>query len=170
MNKKFYLILASIFCVLAIAAWAVLRGLSDPNASGPEVKISADDFEQLPEIDWRTLYSLNLKTGKAPEKLKAFDGKLVKIPGFVVPLTDNYSEVQEFLLVPDSQSCVHVPPPPPNLIVTVKLRKAVPADKVSNPSWVVGHFKIETTNSEFGDSAFKLDGIKLKKYEFDDEE
>ena len=123
----------------------------------------------LPELDWETLYALDYKTMEGPDKLMKLDGKRVRIPGYIVPLTDNYSQLDEFILVPDSQSCIHVPPPPPNLIVAVKLRDVVPVNEVHNPSWVEGIFKIEYSTSQYGGAAYKLDGIKLIKYEFEDD-
>ena len=46
-----------------------------------------------------------------------YDGKRVKIPGFVVPLEGTAELTTEFLLVPFFGACIHVPPPPSNQIV-----------------------------------------------------
>ena len=49
--------------------------------------------------------------------VEEYNGKQVKLPGFVVPL--EYSDkgrVKEFLLVPYFGACIHYPPPPPNQI------------------------------------------------------
>ena len=48
-----------------------------------------------------------------------FDGKRVKIPGFVVPLEGTPELTTEFLLVPYFGACIHVPPPASNQIVYV---------------------------------------------------
>ena len=53
-------------------------------------------------------------------------GKKIKIDGFMVPLDFDYGEaltVEEFVLVPDAGMCIHVPPPPPNQMIFVKLKK-----------------------------------------------
>ena len=126
--------------------------------------------DSVPEINWEMLYSLDYKTMEGAAELMALDGKYVKIPGYIVPLSDNYSELDEFILVPDGQSCIHVPPPPPNLIVAVSLREKVPGSEVHNPSWVYGMFKIEYSTHQYGGAAFKLDGMKMEKFEFDDYE
>ena len=47
------------------------------------------------------------------------DNKLVKIPGFIVPVQSNGSLVSEFFLVPYFGACIHVPPPPSNQIIYV---------------------------------------------------
>lgn len=116
------------------------------------------------EIDWYLLSKLDYKTGDAPRELKRLHNKLVKMPGFVVPLTDNYSVLNEFLLVPNAQACIHVPPPPPNLIVHVHLQKTLPMRQVHNPSWVTGILKIETSTSIHGQSAFKMVDAQMEKY------
>ena len=53
-------------------------------------------------------------------------GKKIRIDGFMVPLEFDYGEgltVEEFILVPDAGMCIHVPPPPPNQMILIKLKK-----------------------------------------------
>ena len=52
-------------------------------------------------------------------------GKKIRIDGFMVPLDFDYGEaltVEEFILVPDAGMCIHVPPPPPNQMILIKLK------------------------------------------------
>ncbi|MFD2158746.1 DUF3299 domain-containing protein [Rubritalea tangerina] len=51
--------------------------------------------------------------------VEELDGKLVSLPGFVLPLEFDGKKVKEFLLVPWVGACIHTPPPPPNQIVHV---------------------------------------------------
>lgn len=54
--------------------------------------------------------------------VKSLDGQYVKLPGYVVPLeSDEGGLLSEFLLVPWFGACIHVPPPPSNQIVFVRL-------------------------------------------------
>jgi hypothetical protein len=53
--------------------------------------------------------------------VRELDGRLVRLAGYVVPLEYAGTRVTEFLLVPFAGACVHVPPPPPNQIVHVRL-------------------------------------------------
>jgi len=48
------------------------------------------------------------------------DGKVVKMPGYLLPLDVTGGKVTEFLLVPWVGACIHTPPPPPNQIVYVQ--------------------------------------------------
>lgn len=122
------------------------------------------DLSKVHEINWKLLHKLDYKKNYAPKELKIMHGRMVKLPGFLVPLSYNHSELDEFLLVPDGRSCVHVPPPPPNLIVYVKLKSPIPVKDAYNPAWVTGVLEIETTKSKHGASSYKMTGMKVEKY------
>lgn len=128
------------------------------------IEAQLEDPKKIPRVKWKTLYSYDYKTGETPDELKKLDGKLVRMPGFVVPLVDEFTKLEEFLLVPDAQSCVHVPPPPPNLIVYVTLRETIPVEETFNPAWITGILTIEESKSQFGSASFKMDGIKLEEF------
>jgi hypothetical protein len=116
-----------------------------------------------PEIDWRNLAELDYTTQVATEGLKKYDNTRVKIPGFMVPLEDDSKQVTEFLLVPSPQACIHVPAPPPNQMVYVKMKSGgTPA--AFGPIWVYGEFKIVTKGSKYGDASFELTGDTIEPY------
>lgn len=117
-------------------------------------------------IDWEILNGLNYRTGAMSNVLRQLNGKLVKVPGFMVPLEDDADNVTEFLLVPYFGACVHVPPPPPNQIVWVRMdakRKA----KVSwwDPVWIEGRLRIENVESVYGAVGFQMTGLRIVPYE-----
>jgi hypothetical protein len=66
------------------------------------------------------------------------DGKKIKIPGFVVPLDFEETQISEFFLVPYFGACIHVPPPPPNQIIYVKSQKGIKNVEVMDIVWVYG--------------------------------
>ncbi|HCG90056.1 MAG TPA: DUF3299 domain-containing protein, partial [Alteromonas macleodii] len=72
-----------------------------------------------------------------------FDGKRVKIPGFVVPLEGTAELTTEFLLVPYFGACIHVPPPPSNQIVYVKFEEGVRIDNIYDAIWVTGELSTD---------------------------
>jgi len=115
------------------------------------------------EIDWRLLGDLDYVTGKAPEELKSFHQQKIKIPGFMVPLEDNMRKVKEFLLVPTPQACIHVPPPPPNQMVYVKV-KGEGVATAFGPIWVYGDFQINTSKSIYGESSFEISADSIEPY------
>lgn len=60
-----------------------------------------------------------LRRKRANAAVPELNGKLLALPGFVLPLEYKDKKVTEFLLVPWVGACIHTPPPPPNQIVHV---------------------------------------------------
>lgn len=117
------------------------------------------------EIDWRTLAGLNYESGEMTDAIRAVNGRLVKIPGFMVPLEDFAEQVTEFLLVPYFGACIHTPPPPPNQIVHVFMdgnRKA--QIEWWEPIWIEGTLVIEDVESIYGVSGYRLTGMRIAPY------
>ncbi|MCY9863747.1 DUF3299 domain-containing protein [Vibrio coralliirubri] len=84
-----------------------------------------------------------------------FDGKKVRVPGFIVPL--EFSEgmtATEFLLVPVAGACIHMPPPPANQIVRVSFPEGFQVQNVQYPVWVEGDFSSNKVTEE----VFLVDG------------
>ena len=127
------------------------------NVSGP--------VEEAINIDWRVLAGLDYTNGKSTDTLKKLEGKLVRIPGFVVPLDDFQDEGAEFLLVPYYGACVHTPPPPPNQIVMVGMagRKSVKLN-LFDAVWMSGRLKISSVESPYGTVGYQLEGMKVEPY------
>jgi hypothetical protein len=83
----------------------------------------------------------------------------------MVPLEDDAQEVTEFLLVPYAGACIHVPPPPPNQMVYVKLIHNGKAKmSFTEPIVVTGILKITDVKSPYGDVSYNLDGDSVKPY------
>ncbi len=116
-------------------------------------------------IDWRILAGLDYTSGKSSDTLKKLDGKLVRIPGFVVPLDDFQEEGAEFLLVPYYGACVHTPPPPPNQLVMVGMagKKSVKLN-LFDAVWMTGRLKIQSIESPYGAVGYQLEGLKVEPY------
>ena len=160
-NQPWKVLLAWTLVTVAIATYTFVF---KPN---PRTDTSAfkGSSTELGEITWDMLAEFDHASGKGPKELLDLDGKRVRVPGFIVPLNDFMGVLNEFLLVPNAQACIHVPPPPPNLIIHVKLKKPIAIEQVSNPSWVMGDFKIETTTSVHGPSSYTILADSLVEYE-----
>ena len=78
-------------------------------------------FAAPTEVKWKTFAQYNLKTKKAGKDLKKILNKKIAIVGFMIPLDYSKKTIKEFLLVPYYPSCSHVPPPPANQILKVKM-------------------------------------------------
>lgn len=121
--------------------------------------------KDAPPIDWRVLGGLDYIEGTVSDSLKKLDGKVVRIPGFVVPLDDFMEEGAEFLLVPYYGACVHTPPPPPNQIVFVIMQgKKNVKLTLFDAVWMEGKLKVATVESPYGAVGFQLEGLAVKPY------
>jgi hypothetical protein len=60
-----------------------------------------------------------LRRKRANAAVPELAGKLLALPGFVLPIEYEGKKVTEFLLVPWVGACIHTPPPPPNQIVHI---------------------------------------------------
>jgi uncharacterized protein len=88
------------------------------------------------------------------------------VPGFMVPLEDDLNQVTEFLLVPYAGACIHVPPPPPNQIVYVKMLKTTKVHVTfTDPIVVTGTLQISTVQSPYGDVSYDLSGETVLPYQ-----
>lgn len=126
---------------------------------------SAHAAEATPRLSWEQLRGLDYQTGKMSADLKKYDGAVVRVPGFVIPLEDSDREVSEFLLVPFPMACIHVPAPPPNQIVHVKMEKGkkIPFD-FYEPVWTQGRLKIQRTENMYTESSYFMTGLSVELY------
>lgn len=98
--------------------------------------------------------------------VKALDGQRVKLPGYIVPLSnDDDNRVQEFLLVPFFGACIHVPPPPSNQIVYVTSVSGVKLDDLYQPFWIEGALEVEASSSELAEAGYRMAADKVYPYD-----
>ena len=141
--------------------------------SFPTIQTSGSIFETQ-EISWRELRKLNVKTGEMPLSLKKLLGKHIKIPGYAVPIEGDggFDLVSEFLLVPVFGMCIHVPPPPPNQVILVKMKEPVPFELLLDAIWIygvldVGEFMVGGEMIYETETSYVLEGNKVIIYESD---
>jgi hypothetical protein len=117
------------------------------------------------EVDWRRLRELDYETGQKTPELARLDGQYVKVPGFVVPLDDDaVGGLSEFLLVPSPQACVHVPPPPPNQMVMVRMKGGTAPQRSWGPVWIMGRLHIATIDSQYGKISYMMHADQAEPY------
>lgn len=110
------------------------------------------------------LNRLDLETGEGPEKLLALDGRVVRIPGYVVPLEDDMTRASQFLLAPYSGACIHSPPPPPDQILQVEMQAEPVSFSMERCYWLEGRLRIADSQSPYGRVAYSLEGTSLTPY------
>ncbi len=98
---------------------------------------------------------------------KELDGVSVKLPGFIVPLDIGKDGlVSEFFLVPYFGACIHVPPPPPNQIVYVRMNKGIALDSIYEAYWITGKMRLQNKSTRLGAAAYQLAGEKVEIYKY----
>lgn len=93
------------------------------------------------------------------------DGKMVKVPGFVVPVQGDGLMVTEFFLVPYFGACIHVPPPPSNQIIYVRFEPGTKVENLYDAIWVTGKLETEVTTHELASSGYSLEAFVIEPYE-----
>jgi hypothetical protein len=98
--------------------------------------------------------------------IQGFDGKAIRIPGFIVPLEQNEDkEVTRFFIVPYFGACLHMPPPPPNQILYVESEQGITLENLYDPYWFEGIVSIEQKVDAMGTSAYSLSLDNYALYE-----
>ena len=100
------------------------------------------------------------------------EGQLIRIPGYALPLEHKDLGVKDLLLVPYVGACIHVPPPPANQIVYVRLKDAHILESVYEPVWITGRLSLKASNKSLSfvdgnagiETAYTLTGFKIEPY------
>lgn len=116
---------------------------------------SLDSFQQRQlEDEQAQQYQAALSSTRV---IQGFDGKAIRIPGFIVPLAQNEDkEVTRFFIVPYFGACLHMPPPPPNQILYVESEQGIALENLYDPYWFEGVVSIEQKVDAIGTSAYSL--------------
>ncbi len=101
------------------------------------------------------------------QAVQALDREYVKLPGFIVPLeSDEGGLLDEFLLVPYFGACMHVPPPPPNQVVYVRLDEAQEILNIWEPYWVTGTMYTKPYNGDIAQTVYQMSADELELYKY----
>lgn len=96
------------------------------------------------------------------------NGTMVRMAGYLVPLqTDASGKATEFFLVPYLGACIHIPPPPPNQLVYVKLAGGMkfPPDYIYEAFHVEGVLQTELIHNKVASAAYTMTAKKIKLFQ-----
>jgi hypothetical protein len=138
----------------------------DPVAIFEELNINdmADDDPRIDEI-----IEEFVKKWNASPVNREVDQKPLRIPGFVVPLDFEADEVAEFFLVPFFGACIHVPPPPPNQIILVRLKSPMGLGAMEVVE-VYGKISVEGYTNDLGSAGYTLAADKVEFYRIEEDD
>lgn len=100
----------------------------------------------------------------AAEVTTDYNGKLVRIPGYLVPLDVEGRSVKTALLVPYVGACIHVPPPPPNQLILITAETPYQSRSLFEPVWVVGTFGTAAASTELAEVGYTLAAQEIAPY------
>ena len=93
-------------------------------------------------------------------------GLRVSLPGYIVPVELGEDEtMSELFLVPYFGACIHMPPPPPNQIIHVRLPKPVPVTDMWAAYRLTGTLRISNTRNEMAESSYSLEDVVIEPYD-----
>lgn len=95
---------------------------------------------------------------------EAYNGKLVRIPGYLVPLDYSGTGVTSALLVPYVGACIHVPPPPPNQLIFVTIGDPYQSNGLFEPVYVTGIFGTAATSTQLADVGYAISADTIEPY------
>lgn len=118
-----------------------------------------------PDQEGRWMSRPRRSSSTPPAVVTEFEGKRVRIGGYVVPLDFDATSVKEFLLVPFVGACIHVPPPPANQIVYIKVDKGFELREMFDPVYVTGMMQTEVTFTGLAEAGYVIaaESVELRK-------
>ena len=103
----------------------------------------------------------------------ALEGKRISIAGYLLPIEYSGDKIVEFLLVPTVGACIHVPAPPANQMVHVRLQQGMADPGLFAPVQVTGLISIgySTQSVTYSDgqlavkTGYSMDAAEVELYE-----
>lgn len=155
MPKRSWILLVSAVGILVLLASLMLK-----DSFGPSPSL---DPKNPAAIEWGILAKWQAGA-ELPSTLSKLDNSIVRIPGFMIPLDYSTQAIREFLFVPNLPACMHVPPPPPNQTIYVKMQKDV--ESTYEAFWITGRLKITPTGkgSPRPEALYEMEGWEYEPY------
>jgi len=93
-----------------------------------------------------------------------WNGQVVRLPGFIVPIEYSGTGVSAFILVPFVGACVHVPPPPANQLVFVTTLDPFESTGLYQAVNVTGMFSTASMSTQLADIAYALSADHIEPF------
>ncbi len=111
-----------------------------------------------------------LSTGFEQEEARsvtdAYNGQIVRLPGFIVPLDFQSTGITTFILAPFVGACIHVPPPPANQLVLVTTAEPYEYEGLYEPVYVTGMFGTAANATALAEIGYAISAEHIEPYEF----
>ncbi len=144
-----------------------LEALENP----PEYLADIEDGSEADQLNSQLKAQTNVAEDRYQQALVSqnirpeFDGRYVRIPGFIVPLDfDDYQTITSFFLVPFFGACIHVPPPPPNQIIYAEYEPGIRLNALYDPFWINGKLSTTLVENDLAIAAYSLSVSSIEPY------
>ena len=115
---------------------------------------------------------MNQRKMAATEPNTELLGKLVRLPGYLLPLEMVDQKAIEFLLVPTVGACIHTPPPPANQMVFVRFEQGFEVDELYKPVWISGEMRAQSQSNALSfvdgqadiETTYFVDAVSVELY------
>lgn len=143
------------------------EALMPPGFTLDELLGNPDELSALDDLDPKAAQFMDqmMSALQSAPVVPEMNGKMVKIPGFVVPVQGDGQRVTEFFLVPYFGACIHVPPPPANQIIYVRFEPGTKVENLYDAIWVTGTLSTESVIHELASSGYALEAFVIEPYE-----
>ena len=126
-----------------------------------------DDIEAIDDDDPRAAALMDklIELWADAPVVDELDGRLIRLPGFVVPLELDARTMSEFLLVPYYGACIHVPPPPANQTIHVVAGEGREyVGSLFDTVWVTGTIRVVRSSSDLAEAGYRIDVTEIEPY------
>ena len=118
---------------------------------------------------WSLLAEYDLQKNTTGINLKKLIDQKVEVSGFMMPLDYSAKNIKEFLLLPYVPSCSHVPPPPNNQIISVKVEGKQGVKPLYYPIQMEGILKLSKSKKSkdpyMPSGVFEMTVSKVEKHQ-----
>lgn len=95
-----------------------------------------------------------------------YNGMIVRLPGYIVPIDFSGSGVTAFILVPFVGACVHVPAPPANQLVFVTSPTPYQSSGLFEAVNVIGMFGTASTSTQLAEIGYALSADHIEPFRY----
>ncbi len=106
-------------------------------------------------------------SSQQPESLGVrhdWDGQIVRLPGFILPIDYSGTGVTAFILVPFVGACEYVPPPPANQLVFVTTSKPYESSGLYEAVNVTGMFGVSSVSTQVAQVGYALSADLIEPF------
>jgi hypothetical protein len=93
-----------------------------------------------------------------------WNGKTVRLPGYMIPIDFSGTGVTAFILAPFVGACVHVPPPPANQLVFVTTDKPYESSGLFEAVNVTGMFGTSSLATQLAEIGYALSADRIEPF------